>query len=236
LLSGDVELNPGPVIFDDVLTVQGISFEARDVIVQYRLLRYRLRPLDVGGGGDCFFKSISHQLYRDPSHHLQITEAGVKYLMENPERFNESDVEASWHLSSMSRQGTWAAHIIIQEVGDVMNSKIHIIESDSNFRDMTLVEPSNSTMQNTRTVYTGHIGQIHDVSTCSALCEGNSNQINNGKTNDLSESPKNDAGSESIINTKECPEKIIAHYNIDVENLAILIHVRGKTNNLKILK
>ena len=66
-------LNIGPVIFDDVSTVQGgMCFEAPDFIVQYRLLRCRLRPLDVGGGGDCFFKSISHQLYRDPSHHLQV--------------------------------------------------------------------------------------------------------------------------------------------------------------------
>ena len=55
------------------------------------------------------------------------------------------------------------------------------------------------------------------MSTRPALCEGNSNQINNGKPNDLSESPKNDAGSEFIINTKECPERIIAQYNIDVE-------------------
>ena len=54
---------------------------------------------------------ISNQLYCDPSHHLQIREAGVQYLLENPEQFIESDVEASWlrYLSSMSRQGTWAA-------------------------------------------------------------------------------------------------------------------------------
>ena len=45
------------------------------------------------------------------------------------------------------------------------------------------------------------------------MCEGNSNQINNGKTNDLSDAPKNDTGSEYIINTKECPDRIIAHYN-----------------------
>ena len=71
--------------------------------------------------------------------------------MENPEQFNESNVEASWlrYLSSMSRQETWADHIIIQEVAEVINLKIHIIESDNNFRDMTLVEPSNSTIQNT---------------------------------------------------------------------------------------
>ena len=41
LLSGDVELNLGPAIFDDVSTVKGISFEAPDFIVQYRLRRYR---------------------------------------------------------------------------------------------------------------------------------------------------------------------------------------------------
>ena len=97
----------------------------------------------------------------------------------------------------------WADHIIIQTLADVMNLKIHIIESDNNFRDMTLVEPSNSTIQNARSACIGHIGQMHYVSTCSALCERNSNQINNGKTNDLSESPKNDAGSECIINTKD---------------------------------
>ena len=39
LLYGDVEYKPGPVIFDDVSTVQGISFEAPDFTFQYRLLR-----------------------------------------------------------------------------------------------------------------------------------------------------------------------------------------------------
>ena len=85
----------------------------------------------------------------------------------------------------MSGQGTWADHIIIQAVADLMNFKIHIIESDNNFEDMTLVEPSNSAIQILRSVYIGHIGQMHYVSTCSALCERNSNQINNEKTNYL---------------------------------------------------
>ena len=52
MLSGDVELIPGPVIVDDVMTVQGIYFQAPDFTFQYRLLRYRLRPLDVGRRGD----------------------------------------------------------------------------------------------------------------------------------------------------------------------------------------
>ena len=62
--------------------------------------------------------------------------------MGNPKRFIASNVEASWliYLSSISRQGTWTDHIIIQAVADLMNLKIYIIESDNNFRDMTLVE------------------------------------------------------------------------------------------------
>ena len=44
--------------------------------------------------------------------------------MGNPERFIASNVEASWliYLSSISRQGTWTDHIIIQAVADVENS------------------------------------------------------------------------------------------------------------------
>ena len=84
-----------------------------------------------------------------------VREAGVQYLM-----MNLDDLMKIMYLYSMSRHlGTWADHIIIQEVADVMNLKIHIIESDYNFRDMTLVEPSNSTIENTRPVYVGHIGQ-----------------------------------------------------------------------------
>ena len=55
------------------------------------------------------------------------------------ERFIESIVGMSWsrYLTNvnMSLQDTWANHIIIQAVADAMNLKIHIIESDSNYRD-----------------------------------------------------------------------------------------------------
>ena len=74
LLSGDIECNPGPVIIHNLLNT--------------RLRRHRLTPLDVGCSGDCFFKSVSHQLYGDSSHHLAIRATSVEYLRTNPERFN----------------------------------------------------------------------------------------------------------------------------------------------------
>ena len=42
-----------------------------------RLARKNLKPYDVGGSGDCFFKSVSHQLFGTPERHLEIRLAGV---------------------------------------------------------------------------------------------------------------------------------------------------------------
>ena len=53
LMSGDIELNPGPV--------QNENREARiilpsHVLLEQRLRHFQLRPFDVGGAGDCFLE------------------------------------------------------------------------------------------------------------------------------------------------------------------------------------
>ena len=50
LLSGDVQLNL------TVDTKEDICFGNPDFVSKYRMLRCGLKPLDVGGGGECFFK------------------------------------------------------------------------------------------------------------------------------------------------------------------------------------
>lgn len=60
-----------------------------------RLLQKGLQPFDVGGCGDCFFRSVSHRYYGSPDFHIEIRQAGVKYLQEHPELFVESVSEHS---------------------------------------------------------------------------------------------------------------------------------------------
>ena len=60
MLSGDIELNPGPVQNNSPTRLSS------NVVLQQRLRRFQLRPFDVGGDGDCFFRAVSHQLYADP--------------------------------------------------------------------------------------------------------------------------------------------------------------------------
>ena len=97
---------------------------------------------------------------------MNIRQAGIDYLRENPERFIESTSENSWlaYLSSMSMQGTWADGVIIQAVADNLNLKIHITESHPNFAEYTVVEAV-TPQQQLRTIYIGHLNEFHYVST-----------------------------------------------------------------------
>ncbi|XP_028410670.1 uncharacterized protein LOC114538965 [Dendronephthya gigantea] len=88
LLSGDIELNPGPVKNTNIVLPSNI-------VLAQRLRRYQLIPCDVGGGGDCFFRAVSHQLYGDPERHLEVRAVGIAYLRDNPQRFIESNTENS---------------------------------------------------------------------------------------------------------------------------------------------
>lgn len=81
----------------------------------------------------------------------------------------------------MSRPGTWADHIIIKAVTDSMNLQIHIIESNPNFTEMTLVEATSLT-QNPRCIYIGHIDELQYILTFPALAESSTNQVNSQKT------------------------------------------------------
>ena len=133
----------------------------------YRMLTPGLRPLDVGRGGDCLFKSVSHQLYGDSSHHLAIRNTAVHYLRENPDRFIESVLNRLWsqYLPRKFRQGTWPDHMVIQAVADSFHLRINIVESNEQFLEVTVIQPIDATIQNVRSMYLGHIGEVHYVST-----------------------------------------------------------------------
>ena len=153
MLSGDIELNPGPVQNNSPTRLSS------NVVLQQRLRCFQLRPFDVGGDGDCFFRAVSHQLYGNPERHFEVRAAGIAYMRDNPERFIESNTEISWleYLNNMSMQGTWGDAMIIQAVADQLKLKITIAErTHEGFREYSIIQPVSSTQQLTH-VYLGHI-------------------------------------------------------------------------------
>ena len=48
------------------------------ILMQSRLAALGLQSMDVGGAGDGFFRSVSHQLCGDCNYHMRIPTAGVQ--------------------------------------------------------------------------------------------------------------------------------------------------------------
>ena len=164
LLSNDVEVNPGPD--NDKRNQVSLTFVPDHLcLLEQRLYLLGMRPLDDGGAGDCLYRAVSHQLYGHPDLHFHIRISGVEYMRENPERFIESNSENSWseYLSSMSRKGTWADGLIKQAIADKHNLKIHIVKSNPNFTEFTVVQAVNSVGE-IRPIYIGHLNEYHYVS------------------------------------------------------------------------
>ena len=95
-LSEDVEKNPGPtqyntdhheVIIEPFMQNHRSTMQLTSPIScsQDLIGELGLQSIDVGAGaGDCFFRSVSHQLYGN-SNHMCIRTAGVQFMRDNPE-------------------------------------------------------------------------------------------------------------------------------------------------------
>ena len=95
-LSKDVEKNPGPtqhntdhreVIIRPIMQNHSSTMQLTSPISSENLMKSRLGELglqskDVGGAGDCFFRSVSHQLYGNSNHLMRIRTAGVQFMRE----------------------------------------------------------------------------------------------------------------------------------------------------------
>ena len=72
-------------------------------LMHSRLYELGLQAIDVGGAGNCFFRSVLHQLYGNNKHHMEVRSAGVQHVRDQPERSVENNTEISWlrYLSNM---------------------------------------------------------------------------------------------------------------------------------------
>ncbi|KAL9956638.1 hypothetical protein ACROYT_G038144 [Oculina patagonica] len=166
-LANDVETNPGPFFSVDTSKTVKTAHSTSMKVLAFRLSQLGLRPLDVGGAGDCFFRAVSHQLYGTAAYHSQVRAVGIDHLRNHPEHFIESNVEFSWleYLNNMSRQGTWCDNLIIQAVANALNCTIYIAESAENFAESNVIHPADTHERPGTTIYIGHLDEVHYVST-----------------------------------------------------------------------
>ena len=168
--------------------MQLISDISSENLMQSRLGELGLQSIDVDGAGDCFVRSVSHQLYGNSNHHMHIRTPGVQFMRDNSERFIESNTENSWlrYLNNMCIQGTWADALIIQAVADALNVTIQIVESNQGFAPLTTFYPVQE-RNTSSTITIGHFDECHYVST-TALQSNTSISMCSELTNDTQSS------------------------------------------------
>ena len=159
-------------------------------VLTQRLRTIGLRPLDIGGDGDCFLKAVSHQSCGTPDCHFAIRDAGIQYLRDYPEEFIESNVANSWlgYLNTMSMQRTGCDGLIVQAVANALGITLHIIESHQNFTERTIIEPAVTLQGEQRTIYLGRINEVNYVSTVPDVPELFRTQITNSCSTSIHES------------------------------------------------
>ena len=168
-----------------------------------RLSQIGLIPHDVGGSGDCFFKSVSHQLYGNADQHVEIRMAGISHLHNHPELYIESISDDSWenYIRQMSLPGTWCDHLIIQAVANALNCVIHIIDSNANSQQATIITPvlQQGTQQ---AIFIGYINHLHYVSTVTRTNNQNISRLQCVKRKYVSEYNKDNDLPKRITNSK----------------------------------
>ena len=72
-----------PVMQSDSSIMQLVS---PVILMRSRLYELGLQAKDVGGAGDCFFRSVSHQLYGNSNDHMQVRIAAWSSIYERSPR------------------------------------------------------------------------------------------------------------------------------------------------------
>jgi len=103
-----------------------------------RLGTYGLAEYQIEGDGNCQFRALADQIFRNPDYHKHVRKAVVKQLKEFRKHYEGYvPMEYKVYLKKMKRSGEWGDHVTLQAAADRFSAKICLLTS---FRDTCLVE------------------------------------------------------------------------------------------------
>ncbi|XP_038899327.1 OVARIAN TUMOR DOMAIN-containing deubiquitinating enzyme 11 isoform X1 [Benincasa hispida] len=103
-----------------------------------RLVTYGLAELQMEGDGNCQFRALADQLFRNPDYHKHVRKAVIKQLKKFRKLY-EGYVPMKYktYLKKMKKSGEWGDHVTLQAAADRFAAKICLVTS---FRDTCYIE------------------------------------------------------------------------------------------------
>ncbi|XAR52838.1 Ubiquitinyl hydrolase 1 [Bertholletia excelsa] len=103
-----------------------------------RLTTYGLAELQIEGDGNCQFRALADQLFRNPDYHKYVRKGIVKQL-KHFRKLYEGYVPMKYksYVKKMKKLGEWGDHVTLQAAADRFEAKICVVTS---FRDTCYIE------------------------------------------------------------------------------------------------
>ncbi|KAF9587440.1 hypothetical protein IFM89_002621 [Coptis chinensis] len=124
-----------------------------------RLTTYGLAELQIEGDGNCQFRALADQLFRNPDYHKHVRKQVVKQL-KHCKHLYESYVPMDYksYLKKMKRSGEWGDHVTLQAAADRFSAKICLLTS---FRDTYYIEIVPKEKSPSRVLWLSFWSEVH---------------------------------------------------------------------------
>ncbi|XP_065854231.1 OVARIAN TUMOR DOMAIN-containing deubiquitinating enzyme 11 [Euphorbia lathyris] len=124
-----------------------------------RLATYGLAELQIEGDGNCQFRALADQLFRNPDYHKHIRRQIIKQL-KHFRKLYEGYVPMKYksYLKKMKKSGEWGDHVTLQAAADRYAAKICLVTS---FRDTCYIEIIPRDKNPTREIWLSFWSEVH---------------------------------------------------------------------------
>jgi hypothetical protein len=124
-----------------------------------RLRLYGLKEKKVRGDGNCQFRALADQLFRDQERHAEIRAAVVAQLRRDREAYSvfvPEDFDS--YVREMSRATTWGDHITLQAAADAYGVAMCVISS---YKDNFVIEIQPTAKRSERVLWISFWAEVH---------------------------------------------------------------------------
>ncbi|XP_010532516.1 PREDICTED: OTU domain-containing protein DDB_G0284757 [Tarenaya hassleriana] len=124
-----------------------------------RLATYGLAELQIEGDGNCQFRALADQLFRNPDYHKHVRKQVIKQLKLHRKLY-EAYVPMKYrsYRRKMKKQGEWGDHVTLQAAADRFEAKICLVTS---FRDQCYIEILPHNKNPIREVWLSFWSEVH---------------------------------------------------------------------------
>lgn len=124
-----------------------------------RLATYGLAELQIEGDGNCQFRALADQLFRNPDYHKHVRKEVVKQL-KHFRKLYEGYVPMKYkdYLKKMKKLGEWGDHVTLQAAADRFVAKICLVTS---FRDTSYIEILPKEQSPSRELWLSFWSEVH---------------------------------------------------------------------------